>query len=265
MVVFMATIHGIDATPNELRALALTGYGHFTSMYVEEGAVRGFDLHIERLVSNAKTVFDTELDRESLVADIRAAIDGSTGSYTLRVTMFDPRINLGNVGTVASKPVPLITTRPSHEGALPPLRVKTIAFQRDTPEVKHVGLFSPLHHRASAKKAGFDDVLFTHPISTDVTEGSTWNIGFIAADGTVIWPDAAVLPGVTMALLRGANDRDVAKAISLDQIDRMQAAFATNASIGVRPISAIDGHHFDSEHPAIAKLQQAYAAISPQR
>ncbi len=261
----MATIHGIDATPNELSALALTGYGHFTSMHVEEGAVRGFDLHIERLVSNAKTVFDAELDRQSLVADIRAAIDGSTGSYTLRVTMFDPAINLGNVGTVAPKPVPLITTRPSHEGTLPPLRVKAIAFQRDTPEVKHVGLFSPLHHRASAKKAGFDDVLFTDPISADVSEGSTWNIGFIATDGTVIWPDATVLPGVTMALLRGANDRHVAKSIALDQIGRMEAAFATNASIGVRPISAIDGHHFDSEHPAIAELQQAYAAISPQR
>ena len=45
----------------------------------------------------------------------------------------------------------------------------------------------------------------------------------------------------------------------------MQAAFATNANIGVRPISAIDGHHFDSEHPAIAELQRACAAISPQR
>ncbi|WP_292650308.1 hypothetical protein [Nocardioides sp.] len=36
----MATIHGIEATPDELRALALIGYGHFTSMHVEEG---GFD------------------------------------------------------------------------------------------------------------------------------------------------------------------------------------------------------------------------------
>lgn len=261
----MATIHGIEATPDELRALALTGYGHFTSMYVEEGAVRGFDLHLERLVSNAKTVFDADLDRESLVADIRAAIAGSIGSYTLRVTMFDPAINLGNVGMVTARPVPLITIRASHAGDLPPLRVKTVAFQRDTPEVKHVGLFSPLHHRVSAKKAGFDDVLFTDPISTGVSEGSTWNIGFISDDGMVVWPDAAVLPGVTMALLRSANDRHVARAIPLDEIRHMRAAFATNASVGVRPISAVDDHHFDSDHPAIGELQQAYAAISPQR
>lgn len=256
----MATIHGVEASPDELRALALTGYGHFTSMHVEEGAVRGFDLHLERLVSNAKIVFDVDVDRESLVADIRAAIARSTGSFTLRVTIFDPAINLGNVGTVTAKPVPLITSRPSSTGALPPLRAKTVAFQRDTPEVKHAGLFSPLHYRASAKKAGFDDVLFTDPTSTNVSEGSTWNVGFISADGMVVWPDAAVLPGVTMALLRGANDRHVARAMPLDEIGHMRSAFATNASMGVRPISAIDDHHFDSDHAAIAELQQAYAS-----
>ena len=261
----MATIHGVEASPDELRALALTGYGHFTSMHVEEGAVRGLDLHLERLVSNAKIVFDADVDREPLVADIRAAIAGSTRSYTLRVTMFDPAINLGNVGTVTARPVPLITTRSSHAGELPPLRVKTVAFQRDVPEVKHVGLFSPLHHRVAAKRAGFGDVLFTDPISTNISEGSTWNIGFIAAEGTVVWPDAAVLPGVTMALLRGANDRHVAQAIPLAEIGRMQAAFATNASVGVRPISAIDGHHFDPDHPAVAGLQRTYAAIPAQR
>lgn len=129
-------------TTDELRALALTGYGHFTSMHVEEGAVRGFDLHLDRLVSNAKAVFDADLDRDVLVADIRGAITGSIGPYTLRVTVFDPAINLGNIGTVTARPVPLITSRPSGVGTLPPLWVKTIAFQRDTPEFKHVGLFS---------------------------------------------------------------------------------------------------------------------------
>lgn len=35
-----------------------------------------------------------------------------------------------------------------------------------------------------------------------------------------------------MALLRGANGRYFAQAIPLAEIDRMHAAFATNASIG---------------------------------
>lgn len=31
-----------------------------------------------------------------------------------------------------------------------------------------------------------------------VSEGSTWNVGFVDQDGTVVWPRADVLPGVTM-------------------------------------------------------------------
>ncbi|MEI7058212.1 aminotransferase class IV [Nocardioides sp. CCNWLW239] len=260
----MATIHGIAATPAELSALALTGYGHFTSMHVEEGGVRGLDLHLERLVGNARAVFDADLDRDTLVADIRAAIAGSSGSYTLRVTVFDPAITLGNLGATTAHPVPLITTRPSHSGPLEPLRVQTVPFQRDTPEVKHVGLFTPLHLRAAARKAGFDDVLFTDPASTDVSEGSTWNIGFITADGSVLWPDAPVLPGVTMALLH-ATGGHLRKTVSTAQIGSMRAAFATNASIGVRPISQIDGHRFDPEDPAIADLRRTYAGVSASR
>ncbi|MGH3349142.1 MAG: aminotransferase class IV [Nocardioides sp.] len=261
----MATIHGIEATPDELRALALTGYGHFTSMHVEAGAVRGFDLHLERLISNAKAVFDVVLDREVLVADIRAAITGSIGSYTLRVTVFDPAINLGNIGTVTARPVPLITSRPSGVGTLPPLRVKSTGFQRDTPEIKHVGLFSSLRHRVTAKKAGFDDVLFVDPISPNVSEGSTWNIGFIDPDGAVIWPDAAVLPGVTMSLLRDAGGGQPLRKVPVGQVGQMRAAFATNASIGVRPISAIDNHSFDPNDLMIADLQRIYAAIPTPR
>ncbi|EGD44010.1 aminotransferase, class IV [Nocardioidaceae bacterium Broad-1] len=260
----MATIHGTEATAGELAALALTGYGHFTSMHIEEGAVRGLDLHLDRLVDNAKAVFDAVLDRDMLLADVRAAIDGTSGTYTLRVTIFDPAINLGNIGATAAQPVPLMTTRPSSTSPLPPMRVKTVAFRRDTPEIKHVGLFSPLHHRASAKKAGFDDTVFVDPISTNVSEGSTWNIGFVTPEGSVLWPEAAVLPGVTMALLR-AGGGHLSRQLPLGEVALMRAAFATNAGFGVRPISAIDSHDFDPDDPVIAELQRTYAAIPGQR
>lgn len=213
----MATIHGTEATATELTSLALTGYGHFTSMHVEDGSVRGFDLHLERLVRDANSVFGADLDRDTLVADTRAVISGSTGSYTLRVTVFDPAINLGNIGTVAAHPVPLIASRPGPAGRLSPVHVKTIAFQRDAPGVKHIGLFGSLHQRVAAKKAGFDDVLFTDPITTNLSECNTWNIGFVTTDKSVVWPDAPVLPGVTMALLQD-NGGHVLQSIPVDQI-----------------------------------------------
>ena len=45
----MATIRGREATAAELSALALTGLGHFTSMHVEDGGVRGLELQLDRL------------------------------------------------------------------------------------------------------------------------------------------------------------------------------------------------------------------------
>lgn len=261
----MATVDGRDATAAELGALALTGFGHFTSMHVESGAVRGLDLHLDRLSRDCKAVFDADLDRSRLLAQIRNTVAAEENDYTLRVTVFDPQITLGNVGAIEAHPISLISTRASAPGGLQPLRAMTVEFQRDTPEVKHVGLFSQLHHRVAAKRSGFDDVLFVDPTSGRVSEGSTWNIGFVADDGQVVWPEAAVLPGVTMALLTAADASHVTRPVALTDVSRMRAAFATNASIGVRPISIIDGHEFDVDDPVVVALQETYREIPAQR
>lgn len=261
----MATVDGRDATAAELGALALTGFGHFTSMHVESGVVRGLDLHLDRLTRDCKAVFDADLDRSHLLAQIRDAVAAEPGDYTLRLTVFDPQITLGNVGMVEAHPISLITTRASAPGGLRPLRAMTVEFQRDTPEVKHVGLFSQLHHRVAAKRSGFDDVLFVDPTSGRVSEGSTWNIGFVAEDGQVVWPEAAVLPGVTMNLLTAADTSHVTRPVASAEVSQMRAAFATNASIGVRPISIIDEHEFDVDDPVVVALQETYRRIPAQR
>ncbi|MEU0316517.1 aminotransferase class IV [Nocardioides sp. NPDC006273] len=261
----MATVDGRDATAAELGALALTGFGHFTSMHVEDGAVRGLDLHLDRLTRDCKTVFDADLDRVQVLSQIRQTVAAASCDHTLRVTVFDPRITLGNVGAVDAHPVSLFTTRASAPGGLSPLRAKTVEFQRDTPEVKHVGLFSQLHHRVAAKRAEFDDVLFVDPASGRISEGSTWNIGFVAEDGQVIWPEAAVLPGVTMALLTAADTSHVTRPVPSAEVSQMRAAFATNASIGVRPIRTIDKYEFDVDDPVVVFLQEMYREIPAQR
>ncbi|MFE7223755.1 aminotransferase class IV [Nocardioides sp. NPDC057577] len=259
----MATIRGREATPAELSALALTGLGHFTSMHVEDGGVRGLDLHLDRLERDCRAVFGVELDRAQVLAEIRDVSAVGPESYTMRVTVYDPQITLGNVGAVEPRPVALITTRPAGAGPLPALRVMTEPFQRDVPGVKHVGLFGQLHHRVAAKRAGFDDVLFVDPASGHVSEGCTWNVGFVTHDGDVVWPEAAVLPGVTMALL--AARAHASRPVLRGDVSRMRAAFATNASIGVRPISSVDDHGFDVRDPVIAELQTAYRRIPGQR
>jgi branched-subunit amino acid aminotransferase/4-amino-4-deoxychorismate lyase len=41
----------------------------------------------------------------------------------------------------------------------------------------------------------------------------------------------------------------------------MAAAFATNTSIGVRPLAAIDDTQLPVEHPVLTRLQEAYLSI----
>lgn len=123
--------------------------------------------------------------------------------------------------------------------ALPPapLRAQSLVYERDLPQVKHIGLFGALHARSSAQRANFDDALF---VGRDglVSEGGTWNVAFVDQEGIVVWPDAPVLPGVTMALLQQHAKHRIST-VTLDQVKDMAAAFATNTSIGVRPLAAI--------------------------
>jgi branched-subunit amino acid aminotransferase/4-amino-4-deoxychorismate lyase len=127
--------------------------------------------------------------------------------------------------------------------------------------VKSTGLFATLAHRRAARLAGYDDVLFTAPDGV-VSEGATWNIGFF--DGRdVVWPGAEVLEGVTMELLAGAG-YDQRRTVHVSDLANFPVAFATSSGIGVRAITKIDDHAFDSDHPVIADLRRAYSEIGEQ-
>src|SRR4051794_30508228 len=69
----MAELNGVPVEADELKALALTNYGHFTSMRVDDGRVRGLALHMNRLVRDCRTVFDTELDPDHVLFLVRQA------------------------------------------------------------------------------------------------------------------------------------------------------------------------------------------------
>ncbi|MGA5442423.1 aminotransferase class IV family protein [Streptomyces griseoincarnatus] len=254
----MATLDGQSVTPDDLLPLALTNLGHFTSMRVDEsGRIRGLSLHLERLVRDCKAVWGADLDSGRVRDYVRQALAGHEGPCVVRVTIYDPAVDMGHPAD-ADQPRVLVTMRPAGAMPPPPLRAMSMQYERDLPEVKHAGLFGALHARRTAQLKGFDDALF---VSSDghVSEGGTWNVGFINDEG-VVWPQAPVLPGVTMALLQRHVDHQTA-AVSLDQAKRMQAAFATNTSIGVRALSVIDDTPMAIEHPVLSALREAYLSI----
>lgn len=263
MLVHMAELNGSPATAEQMERLALTNFGHFTSMRVEDGTVRGLSLHMSRLVRDCRVVFGVELDPLQVLGYVRRAVGQPAGAITIRVTVFDPALNMGNIGDVP-KPQILVTRRPASPLSPPPLTARTVTFTRDVALVKHVGLFSQLKQRRDVQLAGFDDAIFVEPDGR-LSEGVTWNLGFVGTDGSVIWPDGPVLPGITMQLLQVAHSDMATRTVRLADLTDMRAAFATNVSIGVRAISAIDDVHFSTEDPILSLLRAAYAELPGER
>jgi branched-subunit amino acid aminotransferase/4-amino-4-deoxychorismate lyase len=249
----MTELDGRPVTADQLQTLALTNYGHFTTMLVEDGRVRGLGLHLDRLERDCRTLFGVVPDRERIRAYARRQAP-SRGAVVLRVTLFDPALDLGGIGGPAHPGV-LVTSRPAPVVAPGPLRVCTVPFRRELPQVKGVGLFGVLRRRREAQLAGWDDALFVDERDR-VTEGGTWNVGFLR-DGEPVWPVGEYLPGTAMALLR---ERCGGAAEPVDRsLAGMDAAFATNATVGVRAISAVDGRELAVA--GIERLRAAYLAV----
>lgn len=259
-------INGRPAESDDLSALAFYNYGHYTSMRIEDMYVRGLMLHMERLARDAQKVFGIDLDIDRVRELLRSFASKMDAPAIVRVTVFDSATDMNKPGKPVQPDI-LISARYAPANPLPPLRVESAQFQRDMPDVKNVGLFGALSKRRSAQLRGFDDALFVDYHSR-VLEGPTWNIGFF--DGNhVIWPKADSLPGVTLNLVKsvaaGSGLTSVESIVHVSQISETWTAFATNASIGVRPIQSIDSVELVDESPIIRDLQLLYSAIPGER
>jgi branched-subunit amino acid aminotransferase/4-amino-4-deoxychorismate lyase len=261
----MMELDGAPPTTRELAVLAFANYGHFTSMRVDEGRVRGLTRHLERLVRDCRAVFGADLDSGRVRELVRRVVASSPSPVLARVTIFAPDLELASPGRQYAPRI-LVTTRPAPDALLAPLRVRSAHYQRDLAAVKHTGLFATVHHRRAAQRAGADDALFVDD-GGRVLEGATWNVGFVV-DASIVWPQADCLPGITAELLAqalpGIGVPSTTAPVRLKELASARAAFATNSSVGVRPIQSIDSTTFPGDEALIHRLQSAYRAIEPE-
>ncbi|MBO9881557.1 aminotransferase class IV family protein [Xanthomonas sp. D-109] len=250
--------HGQPAGAELLAAVALVNYGHFSTMQVRSGAVRGFDLHLQRLQQANAALFGSALPHERVRDELRAALAAfGTGDASLRVTVFSPAFTLRRADADCAVEL-LVSLTPPTRAEAAPLRLRSSVFARETPHIKHVGTFAAFHQRRLAQQAGSDDALFVDA-QGQVAEGPTWNLALW--DGACLhWPQAPALHGTQQRLLQaGLEELGVAqgvRSLSLQELGPDVAAFTCNAR-GQQPVAAVDGRALRPAADLLAMLEAA--------
>lgn len=218
--------------------LTRTAYGHFTSMQVRDGRVRGLALHLARLDDGNEAFFGARMDfgDETRVRElIRHALAG-TADAAVRVA-FVPGAEAGgppDVLVTVADPVP--------EQTGPPLRVRSVVHEREWPGQQHLATMGTAYAHRASRRDGYDDALLLGRDSR-VREGTSWNVAFW--DGTqVIWPDAPALRGVTMVLLQVAMTMAglpwSIRAVRRGDVPDLLGAAAVSSACPVQPIGSVD-------------------------
>jgi branched-subunit amino acid aminotransferase/4-amino-4-deoxychorismate lyase len=195
--------NGRPATTEDLAPLAFAGYAHFTAAQVRGGRVRGLDLHLERLRTASVTLFGRALPDDRVRSYLRAAVEAGPADASLLATVYQPagEFTAGEGGELDV----LVRTGPPASGPEGPLALTAVEHERDLPAVKHVGEVAKTYLLRRAVAEGFDDAAFVDRRGR-LSEATIWNLAFW--DGAaVVWPEAEVLRGTTMGILRRQLDR----------------------------------------------------------
>ena len=257
-------IDGLPATTDDLAHQALVNYGAYTSFRVEDGAVRGLDLHITRLERAAVELFG-ESPGEAAFRRLMAQAVAGRGACWLRISLFSPEIGHRAPSFVGPPKVMTAVSPPP-----PPLgssvRVTAVAYEREAPHLKHLATFGLTRARREAREGGFDDALFTDAEGR-ISEGTLWNIGLVRGD-RITWPQAPMLAGVTQALIeQGAAVSGLeceTRPVTIDDIGAFDAAFLCNSATPACRIAAIDGVTFEDDPNLWRRIEAAWASNPPQ-
>jgi branched-subunit amino acid aminotransferase/4-amino-4-deoxychorismate lyase len=245
-------IDGVPASPAQLRAAALGGYGHFTAMQVRGGRVRGFDRHLDRLDAANREVFGTGIDAAALAGHIRHALGDDIADASVRVY----------VQEADGSPSTMVTVRPPGSMPAGPWKLRAVPYQRPLAHIKHTGDFGQRYYQRLAHASGFDEALLTGPDAI-ISEGTITNIGFF--DGAeVVWPAAPALAGITMQLLERALAGHGLSSrrghVRLAELASFAAVFVTNAR-GIAPVGLVDDVALPVDDGFMERLADAYESV----
>jgi branched-subunit amino acid aminotransferase/4-amino-4-deoxychorismate lyase len=261
--VFVQELNGIMLETSDLPVLMALQYGHFTSMQIRDGQVKGLKLHLDRLEKSSEKLFACHIDGKKIMEYLQNIV-GKNDSCSVRVNIFTQSFQ-GNLIKPNDLKVLITKSSPVHPSNVA-LKVKTAHFERLLPDVKYSGILSGiLAYQREARAEGYNDVLYTDN-HDHIAEGSVWNIGFY--DGqSVILPTAPALSGIMIQLLterfKSLGTKVIYKNIHLSELSEYKAAFYTNSVNHRGIIAQIDRYVLDKGGEGISTLlESAYDGIS---
>lgn len=236
-------VNGREAGQAEVSLLEHEGWGHFTAMQVRGGRTRGLDLHLARLQAAHQEVYGRPLGGQEVRNRIRHALGGR------------PDASVRVYGYWAGL---IVTVRQPQDTPDRPHSMMAVQFQRPLARLKHVGSWGQGRFGDAALAAGFDEGLLTDETGR-ISEGTITNVGFWR-DGTVIWPDAPKLDGITMLILRrqfeAAGVGQAEETVRVRDLPRYGGMILCN-SRGWAPVGRVDGQVISQDEAFTAVIKAA--------
>lgn len=247
-------INGHAATAEELAPLAFAGFAHFTAMQLRSGAVRGLDLHVARLDAASKELFGVPVGAERVRHELHHALEDAAPDASVTVV-----VGGSEFAAQADTLTTLVRVTPPARAPRGPLRLDLIRHERHLAHIKHVGEIAKTQLLHVAQRRGFDDAAFVDAAGR-LSEATIWNLAFW--DGTeVVWPQARLLPGVTMQIVRRQlAEQGVPQRVEEVRPDAGYAAVLLNSWSPAVPVASLGEAALPSADVLVDLFRAAYEA-----
>ncbi len=251
----------------------LHGRGLFETFRARQGRVYLLERHIGRLRAGAAALdieAPAELDR----------LPTTVQELAERCELPDARMRLTlTAGRQAGRPSLVLHARPATDypsdaytsGVTAAIATTRRNETSPLARIKSLNYLDNLLVREEARRAGADDALLLNTRSS-LAESATANL-FIVGGGDVLTPpvEDGALPGVTrsavLELANAAGIRAGEATLTIDDLQRADEAFLTNAVAGMLPLVAVDRRNVGAGEPGeiTRRLRARYeeAAAAP--
>lgn len=252
----------------------LYGDGVFERLRTYHGKIWNLKAHVTRLFHSAKLIkIHIPWSLEQVMRWIERAVKkGNFQEANIRVTltrgMTDKEMRYDFV--TPRKPTLVIMVFPFKPWLATfyskGIKLITVRKEREFPEIKTTSLLPQVIANHAMQKAKADEALF---ISHDgrITEGTSCNIWFVEK-GRLVMPDARVLPGTTVEIVKRLAKRadiPVVKKV-VKHFAHMREMFVTSVTRGIMPVASLDGKKFQkTPGPMTQKLMELFREYVEQK